>query len=248
MPCLLLQRGRLVKTTSYRKPVYLGDPINSARIFNQMEVDELVLLDIGATSDKTPVNFDLVERIVSECFMPIMYGGGVKSVEDFRRLFRIGVEKVSVSSLLFDAPKVVREAVSVFGSQSVVATLDIRQDRMRTKRTLVTRSGGKVKGMSLEQAVDHAISLGVGEVVAHDVTREGTWSGFDCELIRSVADRCPVPVVAMGGAGSIDDIATVTRQAGVSAVAVGSMAVFQARGMGVLISFPSLPELEEVLP
>lgn len=243
VPALLISDTGLVKTKKFRQPRYIGDAINSARIFNQMEVDELFLIDIRATSESRPIQFALVEQIVSECFMPISYGGGVRTVEDFRQLYTLGVEKISVSSLLFDNPVEVRKAVDRFGSQSVVATIDVKRSRLRRQHEVVTHNAKRLVSKDLAASVRAINDLGVGELVINDVDREGTWSGFDVDLLRNVAAMTGVPLVAMGGAGSLEHVRDAVTAGQVSAVALGSMAVFQAKDMGVLLNFPTIDQL-----
>lgn len=247
MPALLLDGQGLVKTIKFKSPVYVGDASNSCRIYNQMEVDELVLFDIRASSQGVPIQFELIKKIVSECFMPICYGGGVKNLEDFRRLFYIGVEKVSVSSLLFENSDVVKEAINIYGAQSIVATLDIKRSRFRKLQQVYLYNGKQRIKKNLDEVIAILKQVGVGEIIVNNIDREGTWEGFDCELIKYFADNTEVPVVALGGAGSKADIKTVVQQGHASAVALGSMAVFQSKGMGVLIKFPKLKELKELL-
>jgi cyclase len=245
VPALLISGSGLVKTERFTKRRYVGDAINSARIYNQMAVDELFLFDIDATAKGQPIQLDLIEEAVSECFMPICYGGGVRAIEDFDRLFQVGIEKVSVSSLLFDDPAVVREAVAKYGAQSIVGTLDVRRSRVRRSYQLATHNGRRVVSNDLAGTIRAVNSLGVGEVVVNNIDRDGTWSGFDCELVRAVAESTRVPVVALGGAGTLEHIREVVTTGGAHAVALGSMAVFQAKGMGVLINFPSINELAQ---
>ncbi|HAS6349105.1 TPA: imidazole glycerol phosphate synthase subunit HisF [Vibrio vulnificus] len=247
IPALLLDGQGLVKTTRFKSPVYVGDASNSCRIYNQMEVDELVLFDIRASSKKASIQFKLIQQIVSECFMPICYGGGVKTLEDFRKLFYMGVEKVSVSSLLFENPAVVKEAIKIYGAQSIVATLDIKRSRFRKLQQVYLHNGKQRIKKSLDEVLALLSDIGVGEIIVYNIDKEGTWEGFDCALIRYFADNTEVPVVALGGAGSKDDIKTVVQEGHASAVALGSMAVFQSKGMGVLIKFPKLKELKELL-
>ncbi|WP_159739439.1 HisA/HisF-related TIM barrel protein [Vibrio atypicus] len=247
IPALLLDGQGLVKTTKFKSPVYVGDASNSCRIYNQMEVDELVLFDIRASSKALPVQFELIQQIVSECFMPICYGGGVKTLEDFRNLFYLGVEKVSVSSLLFENPQIVKEAIKIYGAQSIIATLDIKRSRFRKVQQVYIYNGKNRVKKSLDEILGLLNYLGVGEVIVNNIDNEGTWEGFDCELIRYFADNTEVPVVALGGAGSKEDIRKVIQHGHASAVALGSMAVFQSKGMGVLIKFPKLRELKELL-
>lgn len=247
IPALLLDGQGLVKTTQFKSPVYVGDASNSCRIYNQMEVDELVLFDIRASSKALPIQFELIQQIVSECFMPICYGGGVKTLEDFRKLFYMGVEKVSVSSLLFDNPQVVKEAIKIYGAQSIIATLDIKRSRFRKVQQVYLHNGKKRIKKSLDEVIALLNDIGLGEIIVNNIDKEGSWEGFDCDLVRYFADNTQVPVVALGGAGSKEDIKTVVQQGHASAVALGSMAVFQSKGMGVLIKFPKLEELKELL-
>jgi len=248
MPCLLLKGKGLVKTTRFQNERYIGDPINAVRIFNQKEVDELVFFDIDSTVKNSPINYPLLEQITSECFMPICYGGGVKTIDDFRKLFYMGVEKVSVNTLLFQQPKIIKQAVAIYGSQSIVATLDINKSRFRKKYFVCTHSSKSKVNMSVIEAAKYACSLGVGEIIINTVHKDGTWLGFDYELIHQITESVNVPVVAVGGAGCLNDIKRVVNESRASAVGLGSMAVFQAKDMGVLIKFPKQSDLIKILP
>lgn len=248
MPCLLLKGRGLVKTVNFKNERYVGDPINAVRIFNQKEVDELVLFDIDCTSHNSPINFPLLEQITSECFMPLCYGGGVKTLADFKKLFSMGIEKISVSSLLFEDPNVVKKAVAIYGSQSIIATLDINQSKFRKIYGVFTHSAKRKNKYTPVEAAKYACELGVGEIIINTIHRDGTWQGFDQELIKQISECVNVPVVAAGGAASLEDIKTVVIDGHASAVALGSMAVFQAKDMGVLIKFPKISELTKILP
>ena len=208
-----------------------------------MEVDELFLIDILATAKSRPIQFSLVEQIVSECFMPISYGGGVRTIEDFSRLYSLGVEKICVSSLLLDDPAQVRRAVERFGSQSVVAAIDVKRTRLRRLPSVVTHNGKRLVSDDFAATVRAVEALGVGEILINDVDREGTWSGFDVDMLRQVAEMTDVPVVAMGGAGTLEHVRAAVTSGHASAVALGSMAVYQAKDMGVLINFPTIDQL-----
>lgn len=247
MPCLLLRSQGLVKTCKFKNQQYIGDPINAVRIFNQKEVDELVIFDIDATTQNKSINYTMIEKITTECFMPLCYGGGVRTLEDFKKLFYIGVEKVSVSSLLFERPDIVKSAIEIYGAQSIVTTLDVRRTHFRKKYFIYTHSGKKKTGYNLTDAVNIACEVGVGEIILNSIDRDGTWQGFDLELVKSVTNLVNVPVVALGGAGQLNHIAEVVKYAHASAVGIGSMAVFQAKDMGVLIRFPKTAELEALL-
>ncbi|WP_335903756.1 AglZ/HisF2 family acetamidino modification protein [Shewanella algae] len=247
MPALLLDGEGLVKTTKFKSPRYVGDASNSCRIYNQMEVDELVLIDIRSSSEEKTIQFDLIQQITSECFMPICYGGGVKSLEDFRKLFYLGVEKISVSSLIFEAPEIVRQAIEIYGAQSIVATIDIKKSRFKKRYCVYTHNGKKRQKQSLYDVLALLNEIGVGEIIVNNIDNEGTWSGFDTTLLRMVSDNTQVPVVALGGAGKLADIKAAVKEGHASAVALGSMAVFQSKDMGVLIKFPKIKELTELL-
>ncbi len=246
MPCLLLKGKGLVKTQKFKNEQYIGDPINAVRIFNQKEVDELILFDINATSHNQPINFSLIEQITSECFMPLCYGGGVRTLDDFKKLFYLGIEKVSISSLLFESPEIVKQAVDIYGSQSIIATLDIKKSRFRKTYGVYTKSGTHKTPFSPIAAAEYACELGVGEIILNSVDRDGTWEGFDLGLVKSIAEVVSVPVVAAGGAGQLNDIKKVVNESHASAVALGSMVVFQAKDMGVLIKFPKISELKAI--
>lgn len=245
MPCLLMSNGALVKTVKFKNPTYVGDPVNAVRIFNQKEVDELILLDIEATTQHRGIDFDTLEKVVSECFMPICYGGGVRSIEDMRRLFNLGIEKVSLGAAAFDNPDLIRQAASEFGNQAIVVSLDVKKGLLGgyTARTL---NGTKDTKMSPAIAAKYLENLGAGEIILYSIDRDGTWSGFDLKLIEEVVNAVRVPVVATGGAGSLDDIKVAVQEGGASAVAIGSMAVFQGKDLGVLIKFPSRKDQENI--
>lgn len=245
MPCLLMSRGALVKTIRFKEGPYVGDPVNAVRIFNQKEVDELILLDIHATTQEYGIDFATLEKIVSECFMPVCYGGGVRTVEDMRRLYALGIEKVSLGAAAFEVPNLVREASEEFGAQAVVVTLDVKKGLLG-RPTVRTRNGTHDTKVSPEEAARAFEQMGAGELLLYSIDRDGTWGGFDLNLIESVTRSTSVPVIATGGARSLQDIQAAVRSAGASAVAIGSMAVFQGKDLGVLIKFPSRKDQDAI--
>lgn len=238
MPCLLMSNGALVKTVRFKEGSYVGDPVNALRIFNQKEVDELILLDIHATTQGRGIDFETLEKLTSECFMPICYGGGVRTLEEMRRLYALGIEKVSLGAAAFEVPDLVRQAASEFGAQAVVVTLDVRR-RLMGRSTVCIRNGKRDLKLSPVKAARSVEAHGAGELLLNSIDRDGTWSGFDLGLVEAVTQAVSVPVVATGGAGSLEHIKLAVQLGGASAVAIGSMAVFQAQGLGVLIKFPS---------
>ena len=244
MPCLLMSNGALVKTVRFRELTYVGDPINAVRIFNQKEVDELILLDIHATSQQRGIDFDTLEKLVSECFMPICYGGGVRTIEDMRRLFALGIEKLSLGAAAFEVPGLVTAATEEFGSQAVVVTLDVKKGLLGSTTARLRNGTLDTKKSPIDAAREFS-AQGAGEIMLYSIDRDGTWSGFDLGMVRGVSLAVGVPVIASGGAGSLADLKSAVVDAGASAVAIGSMAVFQGKGLGVLIKFPSRKEQDE---
>jgi imidazole glycerol-phosphate synthase subunit HisF len=242
MPCLLLRGSGLVKTVKFKDPTYLGDPRNAVKIFNEKEVDELILLDITATPEQRQPRFDLVQEIVSEAFMPVAYGGGIRTIEDARRMLQLGVEKIVVCTRAIEDPAFVTAAADLFGSQSVVVCLDVR-------RTLLGRyeaytHGGRTRTRRDPVSLaEEMAGRGAGEIVVNSIDRDGTMAGYDVALVRSVSSAVNVPVIACGGAGSVEHLAEAVRLGGASAVAAGSMFVFQGRHRAVLISFPAQADL-----
>ncbi|MCG3189376.1 MAG: Imidazole glycerol phosphate synthase subunit HisF [Burkholderiaceae bacterium] len=242
IPCLLLRDHGLVKTRRFGDAVYIGDPVNAVRIFNEKEVDELVLLDIDASREGREPEFDLVAEVAGECFMPVAYGGGVKDLAHVRRLIRCGVEKVVINSAACESTQVIAQAVQVFGSQAVVGAIDVRKPVFGSWRVMA-RSATVETGLSLDAHVQSLVKAGVGELLINHVDRDGTMSGFDIALIQRVARQVSVPVIACGGAGSLEHVRQAVVEGGASAVAAGSLFVFHGKHRAVLISYPSTSEL-----
>jgi imidazole glycerol-phosphate synthase subunit HisF len=245
IPCLLLHGAGLVKTVGFRNPTYVGDPINAIKIFNDKEVDELVLLDIDASRERRGPRFDVIRDIASECFMPLGYGGGVRTVEEMRRVLATGVEKVIVNTAAAEDPSLVEAAAREFGSQSVVVSLDARR-KLVGGYEVRTVGGTRGTGLHPVEAARRMEASGAGEILLTSVDRDGTQKGYDLALTRMVADAVSVPVVACGGAGSVADMAAAVREGHASAVAAGSMFVFHGRHRAVLISYLSPAELRDV--
>jgi len=237
MPCLLFDGRALVKTVRFRNPQYIGDPINAIKIYNEKEVDELVLLDINASRDPRPPQFDLIKECASECFMPFSYGGGVQSVEQFARLYKLGVEKVIVNTLCLKSPDTVREATRQYGATSVVGAVDYKRTFLRGQQ-VYSAAGGRTRRSVVDHCRYLADDLGVGEILLYSVDRDGTWTGYDLETIRMVGEAVSIPLIACGGAGNVAHLRQVLAETPANAAALGSMAVYQKQGMGVLINFP----------
>ncbi len=238
-----MSNGALVKTVRFKDPTYVGDPINAVRIFNQKEVDELILLDIEATTKNRGIDYETLEKVASECFMPICYGGGVNTLEDMRRLFSLGIEKISLGAAAFLNPDLIRAAAAEFGSQALVVALDVKKGFLGGY-SVRTNQGTKDMRIDPIEAATKMQELGVGEILLNSIDRDGTWGGFDLKLIRDLTNAVVLPVIAVGGAGSLNDVRSAVTEGGASAVAIGSMAVFQGKNLGVLIKFPSRQEQE----
>jgi imidazole glycerol-phosphate synthase subunit HisF len=246
IPALLLREASLVKTVRFGRFTYVGDPCNTVRIFNELEVDELVFLDISATRAGRGPNLALLADIANECFMPVGYGGGIRGFADAEGIMRLGFEKVIVNTRAEENPSFITELAQHFGSQAVIVSIDAARGPWGPPRVR-TCAGTRRTGRNPVAWAQEAEARGAGEILLTSIDREGTWQGFDLELVRSVAGAVRVPVIAHGGAGSLEHIAQVVGEAGASAVALGSMVVFQKKGMGVLVNFPDKAALTRVL-
>ncbi len=244
IPVLLIADGRFVKTRCFSDPVYVGDPVNVLSIFNEFVVDEIIILDIVAAKSRVPQSFDLLQHYAEECFIPLAYGGGLTTMEQIGGVFRSGYEKVVVNSLLADQPSVVESAANRYGSQAVVASVDVRGGS--DVRKVVVHGNSEVVADSPATWARRAVDLGVGEILVTSVDREGTGAGFDLELVAEVAEAVDVPVVAHGGAGRRAELALPVLESGASAVAAGSLFVFQGRERGVLINYPPRSQIERL--
>lgn len=242
IPTLLIDsNGRLVKTVKFGKRTYIGDPINAVKIFNTKEVDELILLDIDATKDNREPNYALIEDIVGEAFMPVGYGGGISSIDHIAKLYKRGIEKVVLSS--HTSPQLVSATSQRFGAQAVVICLQVKKPIFGAPK-IFTHSASRNTGNAPEAAAQAAVAAGAGEIIVYSVDRDGTFSGYDIDLLKSVSSAVDVPVVACGGARNIGDMLAAISEGHCSAVAAGSMFVYQSERRGVLISYPSQDALD----
>jgi len=241
MPCLLLKNSGLVKTIKFKDPSYVGDPVNAIRIYNEKEVDELIFLDITATTEQKRPNFDVISQIASECFMPVAYGGGIRDIEDARRLFSMGIEKIAINSFAVEQPDFVRKAAEQFGSQAVVVSIDAKKTPKGYE--VMTHGGTRPTGLDPATFAKRMEETGAGEILINSIDRDGTLEGYDIELIRSVSSAVGVPVIAVGGAGKVEHFTEAVKQGGASAVAAGSMVVYFGRNRAVLINFPARKKL-----
>lgn len=244
IPCLLLRNGGLVKTLKFSEPKYVGDPINAIRIFNDKEVDELMVLDITASKENKEPNYDLIEQFASECFMPLCYGGGIKTKEQAQRIFTLGVEKVCIQTATLDNMKLVSDLAAQYGNQSILVSIDVKKDWLG-KAKLYSAATGKTLSKNWVEHMNDAVKAGAGEIVLNAVDRDGTLKGMDLDLIKQASKAIGVPLVAVGGAGSLQDIKAAV-DAGASAVSAGAFFVFQGPHRAVLITYPRYKELEQL--
>jgi len=246
IPSLLLHQGGLVKTIKFKKMNYIGDPINAVKIFNDKEVDELMILDIDATVEKKEPNYALIEEIASECFIPLCYGGGVKSIEQMKKIFAIGVEKISLSSIAIDDPNLIKEASSLFGSQSIVVMLDIKKPFWGTN-SIYTHRGKKNRKLNPVLFAKEMEQMGAGELVINSIDNDGLMQGYDMKLLQEIKEAVDIPVIGLGGAGSLEDMRAIIKDIGLSAASAGSLFVYQGALNAVLINYPEYKKIRELL-
>jgi cyclase len=246
IPCLLLKGQGLVKTTKFKDPKYVGDPINAIKIFNDKEVDELILLDIMATTEGRGPNFKMIEEVGSECFMPIAYGGGISSLEDIRKILQLGVEKVVLNEAAIKKPELIRQAAEQFGSQAIVVSIDVKR-KMFGRYEVYGHRGTKSTGKDPVEFALEMERLGAGELFLTAIDRDGTMEGYDLDLVSLVAHSVSIPVIAAGGAKSIEDFRASTVEAGASAASAGAIFVFHGKHRAVLITYPDPNVLKAVL-
>lgn len=237
IPVLTIAGDKLVKTIKFKKPNYIGDPVNAVKIFNEKMVDEIILLDITASQEKRVPNYAKIEEICSEAFMPFAYGGGIQNLQQVDLLFQAGIEKVVLNSILNSNLNLVKEIGEKYGAQSVIASIDVKKGLFGNYQ-VCHFSGKKKSPYSLEQFVRKCTEVGVGEIFINSIDRDGTYGGYDTKLIQLVTEGCDVPVIACGGAGKLEDFSLAIEH-GASAVAAGSLFVYSKQNGGILITYPS---------
>lgn len=242
IPCLLVHKGGLTKTIGFGDHKYVGDPLNAVRIFNEKEVDELMVIDIDASRNGVAPNESLIANLAAECRMPLSYGGGVKTVEQIERLIALGVEKVAVSSAAIDDPQIISRAAERVGSQSIVVVIDVKSTGLFRKPEVVILNATKRTGLDPRAFAKQVQALGVGEIVINSVDRDGRMNGYDLDLLDQIRDAVSVPLTIIGGAGSLDDIQALVRRHPIIGAAAGSIFVFKGKYRAVLINYPSREE------
>ncbi|MFH1931900.1 MAG: AglZ/HisF2 family acetamidino modification protein [Pseudomonadota bacterium] len=247
IPCLLVKEKGLVKTVNFKNPKYIGDPINAVRIFNEKEVDELIVLDIDATLEKREPDYNVIEHLAEECRMPLCYGGGVTTSEQVQRIIQLGVEKVAISSAAIENPSLVREAAECVGNQSVVVVLDVKKRFMNGKYEVWTHNGCKSTGKCPLGLALQMEKLGAGEIVINSIDNDGLMKGYDLALVEKIRKSISVPLTMLGGAGSLKDIGQLINKYGAIGAAAGSLFVFKGVYRAVLINYPNRAEKDALI-
>jgi cyclase len=242
IPCLLLRNNGLVKTVKFRESTYIGDPINTVKIFNEKEVDEIFFLDIDATRLKKEPPYELIRNIASECFMPFAYGGGIHSLQQIERIIKSGSEKVIINSSAYLDKDFLREAVRQFGSSTIAVSIDVKKEFLKGN-VIYIKGGTQSTGKNPVEYAKRIEEAGAGEILINSIDRDGMMEGYDLELIKSVTGSVRIPIIACGGAGSLKDFSLAVKQGGASAVAAGSFFVFHGKRRAVLITYPSYSEI-----
>lgn len=246
IPCLQLIDESLVKAVQFNKFGYIGDPCNTVRIFNELEVDELCFLDIRASIENRTPNLKVLKDIANECFMPLSYGGGISTFEQVKEILMIGFEKIIINTQAYYNPELITTISDYFGVQAVVVSIDIKKNA--DGYSVFVKDGREKVAEDIIAYAQKMENAGAGELLVTSIDREGTWDGFDVEMIKKITDSVSIPVIANGGAGSVQHIGEVVKKGGASAVALGSMLVYQKKGMGVLVNYPDKTKLANELP
>ena len=246
IPTLLIDDRDLIKTIRFGEWTYLGDPVNAVKIFNRKGIDELSVLDIGATKNNRQPDYEMLKDIASEAFMPLSCGGGITALEQIRELLAIGYEKVVLNTALVRTPELITKAAEQFGSQSIVASIDAKKTDGAYRCFIA--DGTEKTAWAPEDLAKEAERLGAGEIIINSIDNDGMMKGYDIGLVQQVADAVGIPVTAIGGAGGIEDLKAVLQQGHAHAAAGGSMFVFYGRLKAVLITAPSEEELKRIAP
>ena len=241
-PCLLVKDGALYKTVNFKEPKYIGDPLNTVRIFNEKEVDEIIILDIDASVLKNEPNYKLIKDLALECRMPLCYGGGINSDDQIERIVGYGVEKVSINSGAIKNPSLIETAAKRVGSQSIAVTIDVSFSK-KEKRYIIYKQNGLTKtDLDLKDWIIKVQSLGAGEIIINSIDRDGTMQGYDLDLVDFTFNITNTPITLLGGAGSLDDIKDIIEKYKIIGAAAGSLFVFKGKYRAVLVNYPNSDE------
>jgi cyclase len=250
IPSLLVHNRGLIKTVQFNKQKgkYVGDPINAVKIFNEKEVDELIVLDIDATVENKPPDFEMIQNLAVECRMPFCYGGGVKTVEQAKKIVALGAEKVAFSSAAVNNPGLLTEVGKAIGVQSVVVVLDYKKKKtlLGSTNELYTHNGKQSTGIKLDDFVERLNEIGVGEIVINSIANDGVMKGYDLKTVEKIREKSDIPITVLGGAGAMQDIKSLINKFGIIGAAAGSLFVFKGKYKAVLINYPNYEERKEL--
>lgn len=246
IPCLLVHKGGLVKTKRFAEPKYVGDPLNAVRIFNEKQVDELIVVDIDATVHGKEPDYRLIANLASECRMPLCYAGGVKTVGQIDHIISLGVEKVALGNAAVETPDLIADAASHVGGQSIVVVMDVKKAGLLRRYEVFTCNGKKATGLNPVEFARRAESLGAGEILVNSIDQDGMMKGYDHALIDQVRNAVNLPISVLGGAGTLEDLRELVKRYGVIGAAAGSLFVFKGKYRAVLIQYPNLADKEDL--
>jgi len=242
IPCLLIHNKGLVKTVKFKEPKYVGDPINAVKIFNEKEVDELIVLDIDATKENRGPNLKMIKNLADECRMPLCYGGGINTVDQAVKIISLGVEKVALSCSALNDIELCQQIGDIIGNQSVVVVIDVKKKKLFGGYDIYTHNGTKKSKWNLFDFIAKLEEIGIGEIVINSIDNDGVMQGYDIPLLESVREKCTMPITVLGGAGSLEDIKKMISKFKTIGVAAGSLFVFKGKYRAVLISYPNRQE------
>jgi imidazole glycerol-phosphate synthase subunit HisF len=246
IPCLLIHNKGLVKTVKFKDHKYVGDPINAVKIFNEKEVDELIVLDIDATKENRGPNMKMIRNLANECRMPLCYGGGINTVEQAVQIINLGVEKVALSYSALQDLEICQKIGDIIGNQSVVVVIDVKKKKLFGGYDIYTHNGTKKSTWDLYDFVSKLEEIGIGEIVINSIDNDGVMKGYDISLIETIRGKCSMPITVLGGAGNIDDIKKIIKKFKIIGVAAGSLFVFKGKYKAVLINYPNREERKPI--
>jgi cyclase len=246
-PCLLVHKGGLVKTVNFSLPKYIGDPINAVKIFNEKEVDELIVLDIDATVNNVEPDYRMITNIAAECRMPLCYGGGIKNLEQAKKIISLGVEKIAISSAAIEQPELISLIAQAIGRQSVVVVLDVKKTLLANDYEVYIKNAQHNTKCSIFDLVAEAVKRGAGELVINSIDHDGQMLGYDLVLAEKIRQMVNIPITFLGGAGSLRDLEELIRVYGVIGAAVGSLFIFKGKYKAVLINYPTRTQRDELI-
>jgi len=247
IPCLLVQNQGLVKTVNFKKPKYVGDPINAVRIFNEMSVDELIVVDIDATVQKRDPNYKMIANLAAECRMPLCYAGGVRTAEQVERIVSLGVEKVAIGHAAIETPELISDAARHVGNQSIVVVMDVKKSGLLRRYEIFSHNGSRATGLDPVSYAKIVESIGAGEILVNSIDHDGVMKGYDLHLIDQVYNSVHIPISVVGGAGSLADIETLIHRYGIIGAVAGSFFVFKGKYKAVLINYPDTQQKDRLM-